>query len=285
MTAHDGGAMPLDLFLRFINEEPWWEYKDLDPRRASMLTASEIGQVMSGNPEKIMRLWRIKVGDEQPEDLSKTWSAVCGIVLEGPIRHWYAMKSGSGITRRHEFVVHPLHDWFGCTLDGWDERLKCPLECKAVGGREPLEVVIERYQPQLQAQMDITGAPHAALTVAFGLGPDPITEFIARDDAYIADMIQRGEQFMQYVRNRIPPIDMPAVKPPAHPNKEYDMTGNNQWASFADAWLTSKPMADICKEAEKVLKSIVPEDGKKAYGHSVIITRDRVGRMSLRRDK
>ena len=59
-------------------------------------------------------------------------------------------------------------------------------------------MVIDRYQPQMQWQMEITGAKQCMITVIMGANP-PIVETIERDDAYIAEMLKRGQQFMDCV--------------------------------------------------------------------------------------
>lgn len=271
----------LDRTLDWLAHEPWWEYRKLDPRRDKMLTASEMGIVMGGDPIKIHRLWQQKLKLVAPEDLSKVWAVVVGQVLEGPILHWYQMRSGATVGRRQEFWTHPAHDWLGCTLDGWDDTLKCPVEAKAVGGREPLEIIIERYQPQMQAQCAIMGASQCALVVSFGT-QEPIIEYIPRDDEYVAELILRGRQFWQYVETGVSPIDMPAIASPVVAFKSVDMTGNNLWSAEAATWLQTKASSDACKDAEKTLKSLVAADVRKAYGHGIVITKDRAGRMSLR---
>jgi len=78
---------------------------------------------------------------------------------------------------------------------------------------------------------------------------------------------------------------LPAVPAPVDASKIYDMTGNNEWATHADEWLVGKPIADRVRDAEKILKSLVPADAKKCSGHLVQITRDRAGRLSLREEK
>jgi hypothetical protein len=60
------------------------------------------------------------------------------------------------------------------------------------------------------------------------------------------------------------------------------MQGNNKWAAHADEWIKTKPAADTCKDAEKSLKALVPDDAKKCHGYGIQITRDRAGRLSLR---
>ena len=154
-----------------------------------------------------------------------------------------------------------------------------PLEAKHVGGREPIEIIIERYQPQMQWQMFVTGASQCALSVIMGAS-EPIVEFIPRDDNYIAEMVKRGEQFMAHVRNRTPPVVLDAVPAPIDASRVYDMAADNVWGDQAAIWLDTRSAA-----SEKVLKSRVPEDAKKCFGHGVRITRDRASRLSLREDR
>jgi hypothetical protein len=155
------------------------------------------------------------------------------------------------------------------------------LEAKHVGGREPLEVVIDRYQPQCQWIMFCTNTKQVALSVIMGAS-EPVVEFIERDDEYIAEMVKRGRQFMDCVERRIPPVTLPAVPAPIDVSKYYDMTGSNLWANAAATWLATRASARECADAEKYLKSIVPPDARKCTGYGVSITRDRAGRLSLR---
>jgi len=104
-------------------------------------------------------------------------------------------------------IQHAYLSWAAVTLDGWCDQLDCPIEAKHVGGREPLEVIIDRYQPQLQWCMEVTGAERCALSVISGVNP-PVIEFIERDVAYADELVRRGAMFMNHVRDRTPPIDL-----------------------------------------------------------------------------
>jgi hypothetical protein len=155
------------------------------------------------------------------------------------------------------------------------------IEAKHCGGREPLEVIIDRYQPQCQWIMFCTGTSQIALSIIMGAN-EPIVEFIPRDDDYIAEMIHRGAQFMECVQKRIVPVHLAPIPPPIDASKVYDMTDNEIWQRNAQQWLQVKGAAETAKETEKTLKSIVPEDAKKCIGYGVQITRDRAGRLYLR---
>lgn len=248
--------------------------------RAGKLTASRIACIMNGNTDEILRLYQEFVGEAQPEILSSVWPVRLGEATEQLNLDWFEMKNGL-VTRRGEVVEHPKIAWAAATLDGWFVDLACPVECKHVGGREPLEVIIDRYQPQMQWQMECTGAAECALSVIAGAS-EPVVEFISRDADYAAEMVRRGAQFMDFVKQRKPPVALTAVAAPVDASKVYDMGGNNAWADSAASWIESRDAADRCKTAEKVLKALVPEDAKKCHGHGIQITRDRAGRLSLR---
>lgn len=158
------------------------------------------------------------------------------------------------------------------------------IEAKHCGGREPLEVVIDRYQPQLQWTMFCTNTKRIALSVIMGAN-EPVVEFIDRDDEYIAEMVHRGAQFKECVARRIMPVHLAPLPPPVIPTRHYEMAGNNHWASAAAAWLMTKTAARDHAAAEKDLKEIVPPDARRCTGYGVTISRDRAGRLSLRENQ
>jgi predicted phage-related endonuclease len=249
-------------------------------QRVGKLTASRVACLMTGDVAGIHALYLEMLGEVPPEDLSHVWPVRLGEATEQLNLEWVE-RSGLTVTRRGDVIVHPKYDWAACTLDGWAEELQCPVEVKHTGGREPLEVIVERYQPQCQWQMFITGASQCLMSVIMGASP-PVQETIERDLPYAAEMLKRGAQFMKCVRLRHPPVTLPAVPVPIVAERTVDMTGNNQWASFATEWLASKDAAKTCEDASKILKSLVPPDAKKAHGHGVQITRNRANALSLR---
>lgn len=248
--------------------------------RTGKLTASRVACLMTGDAAKIMQLYLEMIGEGEPEDLSHVWPVQLGSATEALNLDWFEMKNGP-LTRRGDVVVHSKHPWAAATLDAWSPDLRCPVETKHVGGREPLGVIIDRYQPQMQWQMEVTGAEQCALSVIMGAS-EPIVEFIPRDEDYAAEMVVRGKQFMDCVAARRPPVALDPVAPPADASKVYDMGSNNRWVDASFTWIGNKDSAQRAKDAEKVLKEIVPADAKKCFGNGVQITRDRAGRLSLR---
>jgi predicted phage-related endonuclease len=250
-------------------------------QRAGRLTASRVACLMTGDASAINLLYQQMIGVVPEEDLSTVWPVRLGEATEQLNLDWFELKNAMAVVRRGEVVVHPRHPWAAATLDGWVEMLKCPIEVKHVGGREPIEVVIDRYQPQMQWQMEVTGATQCALSIIVGAFP-PVVEFIERDAAYAAEMVKRGEQFMACMHERRPPVAMMPMPAPVDASKVYDYSKNNFWCAQGDIWLANKDAAKAAREAEINLKNVVPEDAKKVIGAGIQITRDKANRLSLR---
>jgi hypothetical protein len=248
--------------------------------RKGRLTASRVACLMTGDAEKILRLYRELLGELPDEDLSDVWPVRLGEATEALNLEWYERRKNP-LSRRGEVVVHPRFDWAACTLDAWDDTLFCPVEAKHVGGREDTGIIVDRYQPQCQWLMECTTANQCALSIIVAASP-PVVEYIERDPDYAAEMIHRGAQFMECVARRIMPVHLAPIAGPVVVSKHYDMSGDNRWAAAAAAWLMTKVAARDHAEAEKDLKEIMPPDAKKCTGYGVAITRNRAGRLSLR---
>jgi hypothetical protein len=132
--------------------------------------------------------------------------------------------------------------------------------------------------------MMVTGASQCALSVIMGAN-EPIVEFIAKDEAYAAELLTRAEAFWLCVQTLTPPVAAPAIAAPIKVEKIYDMTGDNLWASEAVTWLDNRSAAKKAAGAEKELKGLVPLDAVRCHGHGVEIRRDRAGRLSLKEQK
>jgi predicted phage-related endonuclease len=253
--------------------------------RKGKLTASRIAALMNGASEAVLRLYLEMIGEREEERLDHVWPVRLGEATEFLQCEWFEEKYGLPVIYRGQVRVHPLIPWAACTLDGWieDGGADYPLECKHVGGREPLETVIARYQPQMQWTMMVTGTNELALSVIQGAN-EPIVEYIDRHDGYITEMITSDKQFMECVQARWPALALDPVPSPFYAKHTYDMTGNNLWGHGAAEWLATEASATRAKDAEKLIKSLVPEDAKVCFGNGIRVTRDRKRRMSLRKD-
>ena len=259
--------------------------------REGKLTASRVGVLMNGDDAAIYDLWRELTGDpsHEPDDLSGVWPVQLGNATEALNLEWYGKKTGHSPTRRGEVVTSQERPWAACTLDGWDAAygdtdppVRAVIEAKHVGGFEPLETVIARYTPQVHWQMYVTGASLAVMSVVQGAKP-PVLEEVPLDADYLADLLNRADQFWRCVETLTPPVALPPIDPPRPvAAREVDMDRSNAWASYAGAWIADREAAATFKLVEKDIKALVPEDAARAYGHGIEVKRSRNGALSIR---
>jgi predicted phage-related endonuclease len=251
--------------------------------RDGKLTASRVACLMTGDPEKILDLWRMLTGDPdyEEEDLSHVWAVQLGSFTESLSLDWYERRTGRPLLRRGDVVVHPEASWAAATLDAWDADLKAPVECKHVGGFEKTATIIERYQPQAHWQMIVTGAKNCAFSIIEG-AREPIIEIVQKDQDYANALWGRAQQFMECVRNLTPPVAPQPMAAPVKAEKIYQMDGNNAWGANAATWITTRQAFKDNEAATKEIKAMVPADAVKCIGHGLNVSRSKSGSLTIK---
>jgi predicted phage-related endonuclease len=255
-------------------------------KREGRLTASRVGCLMSGDEGKILNLWREMVGSAEfvPDDLDDVWAVQLGSFTEALNLDWYERRTGHPVTRRGEVVIHLKTDWAAATLDGWDDILGVPIECKHVGGYEKREVVVARYQPQFHWIMSATGTTRLITSIIEG-AKEPIREYIAWDAPYGAELWRRAEEFMRCVQDLVEPFVPPMIEPPVDAIKTYDMRSSNAWAEHSAIWLRDRSAAKSFEAAAAEIKALVPADAKRAFGHGIEIAKAKNGAITIREEE
>ena len=76
-------------------------------------------RIVTGNDEAaLLRLWREKRGEVEPEDLSGNLVVQLGLATEELNRRWYEVNTGQVLTDVQRHIRHPVLRWMGATLDG-----------------------------------------------------------------------------------------------------------------------------------------------------------------------
>ena len=76
-------------------------------------------RVILGNDESaLLRLWREKRGEVEPEDLSGNLVVQLGVATEELNRRWYQANTGQILTDIQRQIRHPALRWMATTLDG-----------------------------------------------------------------------------------------------------------------------------------------------------------------------
>jgi len=238
--------------------------------------------ILGGNRERILGLWREKRGEAEPEDLSNVLAVMLGCWTEAFNRQWYEQLSGEKVTPVTESLTCQNHPWRRCTPDGVVERSGAIWEAKHTNAFTTSDEVLERYMPQLQHNMAVTGADRAILSVIFGNHKYEMIE-VASDWLYQLELLEAEEQFWESVISGQEPV--PAQPPPTpRPvgTREVCLEGNNAWASAAHDWLKHRDAAKAHAGTVTLIKSLVEEDVGRAFGHGIEAKRSRSGAITIR---
>src|SRR3982750_1186749 len=89
--------------------------------RRCWIGGSDARVLMGEDEAALLRLWREKRGEEEPEDLSSNLIVQLGSATEELNRLWYERNSGEAVSQVQRQVRHPVNRWMGATLDGFIE--------------------------------------------------------------------------------------------------------------------------------------------------------------------
>ena len=73
---------------------------------------------MGDDEAALVRLWREKRGEIEPEDLSGNLLVQLGLATEDLNRRWYEANTGQVVIDVQRKIRHPVLRWMGATLDG-----------------------------------------------------------------------------------------------------------------------------------------------------------------------
>src|ERR1700690_4062401 len=86
--------------------------------RRSFIGGSDARIIIGNDEGALLRLWREKRGEAEPEDLSGNLIVQLGVVTEDLNRRWYEANTGQIIECVQHRLRHPVLLWMGATLDG-----------------------------------------------------------------------------------------------------------------------------------------------------------------------
>src|SRR2546427_4300629 len=88
------------------------------PGRKHFIGGSDARIIMDSDEGALLRLWREKRGEVEPEDLSSNLIVQLGIVTEPLNRRWFERNTGQVVKNVQHRVQHPVIRWMAATLDG-----------------------------------------------------------------------------------------------------------------------------------------------------------------------
>jgi predicted phage-related endonuclease len=98
--------------------------------RRSFIGGSDARIIMGSDEPALIRLWREKRGEADPEDLSGNLIVQLGVATEDLNRSWYERNTGRRVTDVQRRVKHSAISWMAATLDGIVEGTSAVFESK-----------------------------------------------------------------------------------------------------------------------------------------------------------
>jgi predicted phage-related endonuclease len=238
---------------------------------------------MGDDEAALLRLWREKRGEVEPEDLSNNLVVQLGRVTEDLNRRWYEVNTGQLVTDIQRQIRHPALRWMAATLDGRVEATRAVFEAKfMLPWAFSEEAAAEKYMPQLQHNMWVVAARSAVLSVITGGGK--WVEITTHADPLYQHLIVTAERkFWRCVESGEPPrlFGIEPPKPRIEAIRIVDMSASNSWAEFAGLFRSTRQAFLDHERSKTELKSLMPEDAKEAIGHGLRAKRSKSGAVSF----
>ena len=252
--------------------------------RRHFIGGSDARIIMGDDEGALVRLWREKRGEVEPEDLSGNLIVQLGLATEDLNRRWYEANTGQVITDIQQRVFHPALEVDGGDF-GWPgvgERcgVRSPNSC--CHGRSRRRGQQRNTCPQLQHNMWVVAARTAVLSVITGGGK--WVEILAHADPLYQHLIVTAERkFWRCVENGEEPklFGVEPPKPRIEAVRIVDMSSSNAWAEFAGIFARTRSAHLEHEQAKTELKGLMPEDAKEAIGHGVRAKRSKSGAVSF----
>jgi len=251
--------------------------------RRHFVGGSDARIIMGNDESALLRLWREKRGETEPEDLSGNLIVQLGVVTEHLNRQWFERNTGYAIKDVQRRVKHPVIKWMAATLDGMVEATGAVFEAKfMLPWSFSEEAAAEKYMAQLQHNMWVTNAKEGVLSIITG-GGKWVEITIAADCLYQHLLLTAERKFWRCVENGESPrlFGAEAPRPRIEAVRVVDMSSSNTWAEFAGVFRQTRPAFLQHENAKAELKGLMPDDAKEAAGHGLRAKRSKSGAVSF----
>jgi putative phage-type endonuclease len=251
--------------------------------RQSFIGGSDARIIMGNDEAALIRLWREKRGEVDPEDLSGNLIVQLGTVTEELNRAWYERNTGRSVRDVQRFVKHSAIPWMAATLDGIVEGAEAVFEAKfMLPWSFSEEAAAEKYMAQVQHNMWVTHLRTSVLSIITG-GGKWVEITIPMDPLYLTVLVSAEKKFWRCVQSGETPhlINAEPPRPRIEAIRIVDMSSSNSWAELAALFRSTRSAFLEHERAKSELKALLPEDAREAIGHGVRAKRSKSGAVSF----
>ncbi len=201
---------------------------------------------------------------------------------------WFENQSGLIVTGRSGQYIHPDKDYMRANVDG--KISGAVLECKYHGGNSTIVELAEKYFWQMQHYMYVAYFETCYLSVIFGHYSRHEYMAVPRDkDAINKWLTVADAEWQNVLDNKDPVSHIPEKVTISLDNmREIDVAGQNfegEWETAATVWAHTKQHAADFKVADKSIKTLIPDDVKKIWGHGITVSRSKNGALRIKESK
>lgn len=264
--------------------------RDNEIRKAS-LGGSCAMRVMDGDWHS---LWMEKVGYSEGSDLSDVLPVQLGVWTEEFNIKWFEklmqVECYQGNLGSHEQRYHYKWENVPCraTLDAefMMRGERYGLECKHTNERATMRKQLERYMPQLQMYLEISGVSAMYFANIFGNSRYEYVK-VSKNEEFIRRMFVHLKEFWGYVeRQEEPPHAMPHLSAsidqvPINDMVARDASTDNYFNVIAAEYISTKEAAKQHASAAKDLKAMVGTDEREVYSDTLSVKRDARGSLRI----
>src|SRR5215210_1067482 len=174
-------------------------------QRRTFIGGSDARVIMGLDESALIRLWREKRDEVEPEDLSGNLIVQLGLATETLNRQWYERNTGQTICNVQQRVKHPVLRWMAATLDGRLESTGAVFEAKfMLPWSFSEEAAAEKHMAQVQHNMWVTNAKAAVLSIITG-GGKWVEMTLPADSLYQHLLLTAEKKFWRCVETGEPP--------------------------------------------------------------------------------
>ena len=251
--------------------------------RRSFIGGSDARIIMGNDEAALVRLWREKRGQAEPEDLSGNLIVQLGVATEELNRCWYERNTSRRVTDFQRRVKHSAIPWMVATLDGIVEGTNAVFEAKfMLPWSFSEEAAAEKCMAQVQHNMWVTHLRTSVLSIITG-GGKWVEITIPVDPLYLSVLVSAEKKFWGCVQSGETPhlINAEPSRPRIEAIRIVDMSASNSWAEFAALFRDTRSAFLDHERAKSELKALMPDDAKEAIGHGVKAKRSKSGAVSF----
>jgi predicted phage-related endonuclease len=241
--------------------------KSYENRRA-FIGGSDARIIMGDDEAALVRLWREKRGEAEPEDLSANLIVQLGRATEELNRCWYERNTGRQVRDVQRRVMHSAISWMAATLDGIVDGTEAVFEAKfMLPWSFSEEAAAEKYMAQVQHNMWVTRLRSSVLSIITG-GGKWVEVTIPVDPLYLTVLVSAEKKFWRCVQSgEVPHLIMAEPpRPRIEAIRTIDMSSSNSWAEFAAVFRNTREAFLDHERAKSELKALMPEDAKEGSG-------------------